>query len=356
MKKLFVFLLCFGCLIAQAQVVIDTSRISREDLIGFLLKYQTVDPVPAPVPDPAPDPGQEGIASYVDAYYTADKAVYDASGTVTALKAVKGQDIPYAGLKSPTIQRPYFLNGEVVFVNQPTANFKLLTRANNNPFPYPDELTIVFRKMPGTDWEAILSGWGNPYVGFGSDNIRVGNSNGYLNKAAFPDYFKLSFIHVRYEANQITVWLNGRNVGTVKTSDISRRLGFGVGIETNSTNFNWRASMFISGGLTDTDRESYFKAIEATYAIGSLPSLPYASDVRYESKNGTLTASYKYNGSAPEDKSKVRYEWWQMVDGLTTQKLIGTGPTIPAQRGVKVRVKVCDQQGRSWMFISGKYQ
>ena len=209
--------------------------------------------------------------------------------------------------------------------------------------------------MPGTDWEAILSGWGNPYIGFGSDNIRAGNAESYLKTKACPTLFELSFIHCRYEADGVTVWLNGKNLGKIATTNIYRRLGFGVGIETNSTDFNWTASMFKEGRFSDSERTAYFKTISETYNIGSLPDLPYASDVKIVNSGGKMTASYKYNGQHPEDKSKVEVQWWQMASGLGNQKMISTASSIASQRGVKVCVKVCDVKGNSWMYISGQY-
>ncbi len=295
------------------------------------------------------------ILEYADVYYTSAGAVVDGSGAVTKLKAVKGADMPYVGLANPTIAKPYLAGGEVVFSNQPNSNFKLLTRENDKPFSFPEELTIVFRKMPGTDYEAILSGWGNYYLGFGNDNIRAGNSNGYLQAKAFPKYFELCYLHARYETNGIFLWLNGRSLGKISTTDISRRLGYGVGIETNSTDFNWIASMFIERGLSEEERTAYFKAVRSNYKIGSMPGSPYASEVKAVQQSGKLVASYKYNGLNAEDKSKVAYQWWKLSPDLGKQVLIGTGLSVPYQTDVKVTVKVTDVKGNSWMFISGQY-
>lgn len=295
------------------------------------------------------------ILEFADAYYTSAGAVTDGSGVVIKIKAVKGSDMPYVGLTNPTIAKPYLAGGEVVFSNQPNANFKLLTRGNDKPFSFPEELTIVFRKMPGTDYEAILSGWGNYYLGFGNDNIRAGNSNGYLQAKAFPKYFELCYLHARYEANGITLWLNGKNLGKVSTTDISRRLGYGVGIETNSTDFNWIASMFIEKGLSDEERLAYFRAVRSNYKIGTMPGSPYASEVKAVQQSGKLVASYKYNGLNAEDKSKVAYQWWKLAPDLGKQVVVGTGPSVAFQTDVKVTVKVTDVKGNSWMFVSGQY-
>lgn len=295
------------------------------------------------------------ILKFADAYYTSAGAIADGSGVVTRLKAVKGPDIPYAGLSSPTIARPYLAGGEVVFSNQPNANFKLLTRNNDQPFSFPEEITIVFRKMPGTEYEALLSGWGNYYLGFSNDNIRAGNASGYLTAKAFPKYFALSYLHARYEANGIALWLNGKSLGKVGTTDITRRLGYGVGIETNSTDFNWVASMFIERGLSDEERAEYFKTVQSNYKIGAMPGLPYASEVKAVNQSGKLVASYKYNGIHAEAKSKVAYQWWKLSPDLGKQVVIGTGVSIPYQKDVKVTVKVTDVKGNSWMFISGQY-
>ncbi|WP_346236766.1 hypothetical protein ABDK00_013990 [Niabella insulamsoli] len=341
------------------KITIDTSKITGEDIGLFLSRYEVKDPVVEPEnPEPEPEdpqPQVDHVLDFVDAYYKAS-GVVEVEGVSIGINPEKGdRHMLYVGLEKPTIARPYLLNGELIFTNQPNANFKTLTRLNSNPFSFPEEQTIVFRKMPGTDYEAISSGWGNYYLGFSSDNIRAGNSNAYLKAKAFPNYFELSFIHARYEADGITIWLNGKNVGKVATSDISRRLGYGVGIETNSTDFNWLATMYIERGMTDTEREQYFKTISVTYDIGSMPALPYASDIKIINSGGRLTVGYKYNGEFPEDKSKVEVQWWQMVSGLGNQKLISTENSIASTRGVKACVKVTDVKGRNWMFVSGQY-
>lgn len=303
------------------------------------------------------------IESYVNAYYTSSNAIADASGAVATLKAIKGINLPYVGLATPTLERPFLANSELVFRNQPNANFKVQTKDNKDPFPLPEEVTIVFRKMPGTNYEALYSGWGNYYIGFAAiDDLRALRSDTYFFKKVPLKYFELSFIHVRYEdagsgKGKAKAWVNGEYIGEIVTPDADwqRRLGYGVGIETNSTDFNWLASMFIERGLTDSEREAYFKEIQNAYKIGSLPTLPYASDISLVEKSGKLTVSYKYNGSSAEDKAKVQYQWYKLSPNLGSQKLISTESSITKQTGVKVCVKVTDVKGNSWMFVSGTY-
>ncbi|GAB3024311.1 hypothetical protein GCM10027051_31150 [Niabella terrae] len=311
-------------------------------------------PIPDPEPEPEPEPEHKILNDYVDALYDAwYRDVAKDGSTVTEIYAIKGPNMPYVGLANPTIQRPYYLDGEIVFTNQPNANFKKLVRPNDKPFDFPEEVTMVFRKTEGTDFEALMSGWGNYYLGFSNDNIRAGNANGYLKEKAFPEYFKLSYIHARYEKDGIHIWLNGAYKGKIETTDISWRLGYGVGIETNSTDFNWKATMFIERGMEDDERQEYFRAVEAMYDIGSLPQNPYASDILLWKEDGRLVPTFKYNGKKAQ--GKVEYQWWKMVDGLAKQELISTDRTIPYQKGVKCCVKVYDVDGEGWMFVSGKY-
>lgn len=340
--------------IKSAWVIQQANHLKTDERIDRFIRSVSGVGVNAPVIDNLI--AEKGdILEFADAYYTSAGAIADGRSVVTKLKAVKGPDIPYAGLDNPTIAKPYLAGGEVVFSNQPNANFKLLTRSNDRPFAFPEEITIVFRKMPGTEYEAILSGWGNYYLGFSNDNIRAGNANGYLKAKAFPRYFALSYLHARYEANGIALWLNGKSLGKVSTTDISRRLGYGVGIETNSTDFNWVASMFIEKGLSDEERARYFKTVQSNYRIGTMPGLPYASEVKAINQSGKLVASYKYNGVNAEAKSKVAYQWWKLSPDLGKQVIIGTGVSVPYQKDVKVTVKVTDVKGNSWMFISGQY-
>lgn len=311
-------------------------------------------------------PKRSSLPDFVDAYYSADNVVSDANGVVSALKPVKGNyDIPYSGIPSPTLQRPYLLNGEVVFKNQPYASFKKQVRDNKNPYPLPEEMTIVFRKMPGTNYEALISGWGNYYIGFAEINkIRAATNSTYFPSSNSLKFYELSFIHVRFEDNgdgtpKAKAWINGTYIGELKSTDKSwpRRMSYGVGIETNATDNNWKATMFIERGLSDEQRSEYFSLIKQTYNIGSMPAYPYASNINKTIKNGKWVVSYKYNGKNPENVSKVQYRWYKCDPDLTHQTLIGTGTSVPYDPKVEVKVcvKVTDVNGLSWMYISGTY-
>ncbi|WP_346236168.1 hypothetical protein ABDK00_016825 [Niabella insulamsoli] len=348
-------------LFSAAQLTIDTSKLTKSDFISFLSNYQVAPTKPA---EPQTPVETGAIESFVDAFYTASSVVTDKTGAVVGIKALKGKDINYTGIASPTLIKPYQIGNEVVFTNQPNANYSLLTRPNGNFFPLPEEQTIVFRKLPGTDWEAIVSGWGNYYIGFGSINdLRAMTSDLYFKNKIDLQYFTLNFLHLRFEdagsgKGKAKAWLNGDYIGEVTTSNSSwsRRLGYGVGIETNSADFNWLASMFIERGLTDAERERYFNQIEAAYPIGSLPNHPYASNISFSNRSGRLIPSYEYNGANPEDKSRVEFQWWKLSPDLSNQKLISTDASIATQSGVKVCVKVTDVKGNTWMFVSGNYK
>lgn len=371
-KKIIALLLIVACLNVHAQTpktIKAAWEIQQADnkktnaRIDSLIRLFPTQPEPGNVDTVVLEPVKSNIESYVNAYYTSSNTVTDVSGAVTDLKAIKGVNLPYVGLPTPTLERPFLANGEVVFRNQPDANFKVQVRDNKNPYPLPEEVTIVFRKMPGTNYEALYSGWGNYYIGFAAiDDLRALRSDTYFSQKSPLKYFELSFIHVRYEdagngKGKAKAWVNGTYMGEIITPDADwpRRLGYGVGIETNSTDFNWLASMFIERGMSDQEREGYFKEIWNAYKIGSLPSLPYASDIKVVEQSGKLTASYKYNGANAEDKSKVQYQWYKLSPNLGNQKLISTEASITKQSGVKVCVKVTDVKGNSWMFISGNY-
>lgn len=346
MRKLLFFLLMLP-VVAGAQLTIDTSKITKSDLITFLSIYELKE-------TPKPEKPVGKIADYVNAYYASSSLVTDASGAITKLKAIKGTDLPYVGYAKPTLARPFLLNGEVVFMNQPNALFKVQPRENGNPFPLPEEYTIIFRKLPGTDWETLWNGWGDYYLGFGSGKIRILNQGLYSNVNQ-PPFFELTMLHVLVEDNKATIWVNGNKADEVTSNNIYRRLTYSVGAETNSADYNWHATMFIEKKMSDTERQEYFKAVKETYNIGSLPDLPYASNISLTNKNGKLTVAYKYNGKYAEDKSKVQYQWWKQSPDLGNQKLISTDASINTQRPVKVCVKVTDIKGNSWMFISGVY-
>lgn len=316
-------------------------------------KPPIIEPKPSEPTGPV-DPVAGDIEKYVSAFYSSSNVEVDANNTVTKIKGIKGPDLPYNGIANPTIIKPYLLNGEVVFTNQPNALYSVQSRANGSFFPVPEEFTLVFRKMPGTDWETLWNGWGDYYLGFGGGKIRVLNNSTYSN-AEQPDYFSLTMLHVLVELNKATIWIDGVKAGEATSSDMYRRLAYTVGSPTNSVDYNWLATMFIERKMTDTERAEYFKAVKGKYAIGSLPAQPYAEEVWMTNANGRLTAGYVYKGANPEDKSKVQYKWWKLSPDLSKQVVIGTSASIPYQTGVKVTVKVTDNKGNSWMPISGTY-
>lgn len=99
-------------------------------------------------PDTPPQKTQKQITDFVDAYYTSSQYETDDQGRVSLLRAVKGTDLPYVGLECPTLQRPYIAHGELVFTNQPNANFKLLDRQNNDPYSLPKNKPLYSGRCP----------------------------------------------------------------------------------------------------------------------------------------------------------------------------------------------------------------
>ncbi len=314
--------------------------------------------------------------SYIDNAYYATKAL-NARGqlcqngdAVMAIPDSKGNmDIKYAGTSTPTLGIPKYLNGSIAITNQSNAVYLSGEVAYNSPvssgglYNIPEEVTMVFRKMPGTDWEAIAT-TNDYYVGFGGGALRVTSPSVFL-PGVLPDiYFKVAILHVRFYKNNgvdaADVWLNGTSLGTVTNpSGMYRSRNRSISVHTNASDHDLIAKFYKSG--TISDRADYLKQLNIYFNANEGPAAnqPYASNVTRSKSGNQYTAHYTYNGLKPENASAVQYQWYELVNnGAFTHVPLGTTKTITytGPNAIRPAVKVTDSLGNSWRYVNGLYE
>lgn len=281
-------------------------------------------------------------------------------------------NLKYTGVYSPgTLGRPVWMDGTIWFPNQSNAQYESSQVAYSSSvstgglFNLPEEYTIVFRKMPGTDWERISGPPGDYYLGFGGGNIRVLESNTYLTANVVPAEFQIGYLHVLIEGSTGnytgTVWENGVLVQSIETTNQAwLRNKCSLSTNTNATDHDWIAKFYKNGKMTDSEREDYFTQLNSYFNVGQLPSKPYASDI-YKTQSGTsYTAHYIYNGSNAEDTTKTQYLWYEVTSdngGALIHTVIGNTKTITytGSNQIRATVEVCDIDGNTWRYVNGVY-
>lgn len=275
-----------------------------------------------------------------------------------------GMNLTFAGDANPSLGRDIWMDGSIWFQNHSQGHFESVS--NPTLFPLPEEFTIVFRKMPGTDWERISGPGGDYYLGFGGGHIRVINQDNYLSTPSVPKDFEIGYIHVLLEGStgnySANVWKNGQLIETTSSTTSWLRNKCSLSTDTNASDHDWIAKFYKKGKMTDADRATYFSLLSNEFTIGQMPSKPYASNVNKVYSGSTLTAAYTYNGINAEDTTKTEYKWYELGFGGTSggyliHNLIGTTKSITysGSNQTRVCVKVYDTNNNSWRFVNGVY-
>lgn len=342
---------------------------------GAKLKYlQSINTIPV---NDAGNPLSQTFSfeSYIDNAYYATNALNSRGlrcqdgDAVMAIPDSKGSmNIKYTGTNNPTLGIPKYLNGSIVITNQSDAVYLSDEVAYNSSvstiglYNLPEEVTMVFRKMPGTDWEAI-STTNDYYIAFGGGALRVMGPAVFL-PGPLPDMnFKVSILHVRFYKNAgadaADVWLNGASLGTVtNAAGMYRSKNRSISVHTNASDHDLLAKFYKSG--TISNRADYFKQLNTYFNAnpGPVANQPYASNIT-KSKNGNqYTANYVYNGLKPENSSAVQYQWYELINnGAFTHIPLGTTKTISytGSNSIRPTVKVFDSLGNSWRYVNGLY-
>lgn len=272
--------------------------------------------------------------------------------------SVGDSDISYAGDPAPTLGIPKYNNGAMVVVNQPFAPYTSTTL--DDPYALPEEMTIVFRKLPGTGWEAI-SATEDYYVAFdGETNMRIGNASTALTNQYYPQLYAVTIIHILWEpgGTAAKVWINGvyreEVIGSM-TDSHNRSLS----VHSNASDIDLIAKFYTHGQLSDSDRADYLTQQNSYFNVGSLPGLPYASNVGHTKSGFNYTAHYTYNGALPEDVSKVKYQWWEK-DGsgggfVYTPRSTQKNTSYTGSNDFRVTVQVFDTEGNTWHPVNGDW-
>ncbi|MCH5715590.1 hypothetical protein [Niabella hibiscisoli] len=314
--------------------------------------------------------------SYIDnAYYAANalnaggQKCKNGDAVITIPDSKGNVSIKYNGASAPTLGIPKYLNGSIAVTNQSDAVYLSSEVAYNSSvsttglYNLPEEVTMVFRKMPGTDWEAI-STTADYYIGFGGGALRVMSPAVFL-PGTLPDInFKVAILHVRFyksgSADAADVWLNGISLGTVTTSSgMYRSKNRSISVHTNASDHDLIAKFYKSG--TISDRADYLKQLNTYFNAneGPLANQPYASNVTKSKSGNQYTANYVYNGLKPENASAVQYQWYELINnGAFTHVPLGTTKTITytGPNAIRPTIKVVDSLGNSWRYVNGLYE
>lgn len=273
--------------------------------------------------------------------------------------ALTDKVIPYAGQTTPSRGRPKYFEGTIPFYNEKEVYFYGYDSGQGWPaYTNPQEMTLVFRKMPGQDFEAMSI---DNYIGEAGGQLRVGDQFGTIGANTASTSFEITIIHVRITAsgsNRIwTVWKNGTQIGSYTCT--SSRGSYAINVHTNAADHDFIAKFYKQGVMSDSDRTAYLEKLNTYFGAGSLPNKPYASNVgctRSGSGNNTYTASYSYNGVNPQNVSAVEYQWYELINegGFTQVKLAGTTQSIfyNGANAIRPEVKVTDNQGNTWRFVN----
>lgn len=319
--------------------------------------------VEQPKPEvPVPTVGIDHVYLAVKALNSSGVQALNGDRVLTIPDQVGKYPLKYVGTTTPLLTGAIFQDGEVNFDNEPHVLFN--TDRFDKIVNYPYEQTLVLRVVPGTGYEQFENDWNN--------NLSLGDSGGLLragdadvNTQTFPgskyEYFKVIVIHILAEAGKQTMWLNGKNLGSIPSRTDSRKWLNSVGVDTNNAQWNFIAKYVKLSRFTDTERTAHLDSVMKQFVPGSLPAAPYASDVAIE-KGAVYTARYKYNGSRPQDMSRTQFRWLGMDgSGLGGVKVIGLGEILPLASvslfsAIRVEVKVFDTDGRSFRYVSMPFQ
>jgi hypothetical protein len=312
---------------------------------------------------------------YIDnAYYATNalnaigQACQNGDAVITIPDSKGSMDIEYVGDTTPTLGIPQYLNGSIVITNQSDAVYLSDEVAYNSPvstsglYNFPEEVTMVFRKMPGTDWEAI-STTNDYYIAFGGGALRVTSPSIFLSGSLSDIYFKVAVLHIRFYQNAgvdaADVWLNGTSLGTVSNpAGMYRSKNRSISVHTNASDHDLIAKFYKSG--TISNRTDYLQQLNTYFNADQGPAAnqPYASGITKSKTGNQYTAHYVYNGVNAENTSAVQYQWYELINnGAFTHVPLGTTKTIiyTGANSIRPTIKVFDNLGNSWRYVNGLY-
>jgi hypothetical protein len=324
-------------------------------------------------PGPEPDIEKAEINSLVDVAYWADESLntegelaQDGDEVQTIVDAKGNHNLPYNGTTTSFYGRNKMLGKGINWFNQSLTFFS----KDIPQRPATEEYTIVFRQMPGQGWENIHAVFGTPYLGFGGGNtssvggatgIRVLDSDIWVDQNIELVYMNLCTMHVLVEpfnttGTRATVWYNGILVGTVESNNSYRRSAFGIGSPTNCVEHIFYGYFYKSSKFTtDTDRQNYLDKVHSYFELGNIIDKPFAYNVRKVNLGGNnYRCDYDYYGVNPENTSAVEYMWVRRSGAAFIYNLVGTTKEVfyDGTELLICTVKVTDNQGNSWRFIT----
>ncbi|SMC53382.1 hypothetical protein [Pedobacter nyackensis] len=337
-----------------------TATPSPRNMDAKIAYKSATDIIVIPEQPPIPTIKVDHIYLASEALNSAGKKAVNGDSIQVIPDSVGGLPLKYAGVAAPILtgKPPVIWNGEILFDNEPHTLF------NSNRFDrlvnYPYEETLVLRVVPGTGYEQFQNDWNNDLsIGDSGGSLRAGDAD--VNTQTFLsskyDFFKVMVIHVLAESGKQTMWLNGKNIGSIPSRTTSRKLLNSVGVNTNNAQWNFIAKYVKLSKFNDEERAEHIASVLAEFKQGTNPSAPFARNINI-SKDAVYTAKYDYNGSLPQDVSKTQYRWLGLDSGgLGAVKILGTEQTLPLTSAagflnLRVEVKVFNIDGDSFRYVS----
>lgn len=327
---------------------------------------------PDPDPEPEPDVEKAAINNLVDVAYWADEGrnasdqLASEGDVIQSIPDAKGNhNVIYNGDLNPDLGRPVKIGKGIDWYNQSETYFSKTVSQRS----LPEEVTIVFRHMPGQGWENIQGVFGAIYFGFGGGKdvpetgggrgVRVLDSNIWVDQTVPLVYLEVSTLHMLVETYNVTgtkatVWYNGVLLGEVTSNTSYRRTSFGIGSFTNCVEHIFFGAFHKFSKFTDQQRIDYLDMVHSFFGQGSLPDKPYASNVQHSINENNHTCNYTYNGVNPENSAAAQYRWYERSGSAFQYTLIGTTKTVVYSESntLVCSVKVQDNQGNSWRYVS----
>ncbi|MGV3505100.1 MAG: hypothetical protein ACO1O1_15430 [Adhaeribacter sp.] len=285
--------------------------------------------------------------------------------------------------------------GYIFFDNVANEKFTTISPLSQ-PMTGKRELWLVMRRPAiAANFEAYLN---DDKAGYFSDRGygKTGLSNDGADAISANENVPIPFltktlVRIKFDGNNSEIFINNQRVqgplagGYFSEGNNSQWLNLVIGASTNNAYWDWYASYYKRGNFAPSMAQEVYTALAERHQIGSLPPLPYASNIKIVRTGDNYSVDYTFNSPLPypEDKTKTEYQFIYGERGpgpnifgayyipqLANQKVINrldyaVGNTkgnpelfssINNYAWFRIIVKVYDTEGNSWRFQSAQWR
>ncbi|MGV3641205.1 MAG: hypothetical protein ACO1NZ_11835, partial [Adhaeribacter sp.] len=192
----------------------------------------------------------------------------------------------------------------------------------SSPMTGKRELWLVMRR-PGiaANFEAYLN---DDKAGYFSDRGygKTGLSNDGADAISANELVPIPFltktlVRIKFDGNNSEIFINNVRVqgpltgGYFSEGNNSQWLNLVVGATTNNAYWDWYASYYKRGNFKPSVAQEVYTALAERHQIGSLPPLPYASNIRIVRTGDQYSLAYTFNNplGIAEDISRTEYQF-----------------------------------------------